>query len=364
MSMHMKKSFLVVGLGLTVLLGSCGASTTAASTTSSGDVTGGNTITSVLSSFGQNLTANASFDFLSNGGSAPSFVSTYIKQGCHFQYNNFGTEKTNGGFVYVKDGKKEGVAAGYYKYVDAATSITLGEALSADWRTLYHDPSEIGAAASTYAAAFKAQIANATSGFFDLNNDKDESGNRTYPHADLLNALAKSLGVYDTITSVTTESGEKVSLDYATLYFSDKGTNFTFTFYAKDGANGYAGLKTIVAVNTVGATEISTINEYFAPSTLDVTPTAVSLTMGGAASSVAVTTDAGALITATTSKPYFTLSVSGTTVTLTPIAATDPNNPFTGTETATKKNATLTIRSSDADGFYREVTVRVTFNKA
>jgi hypothetical protein len=354
----MKKSYLPFVFAGVLILSSCNLGATSSdsgSASSTSATTGGNTVSSVLSSFGHNLTVNASFDFLANGGSAPAFNATYIELGCRFGYTNFGTDKKNGGFVYVKEGKKEGVAAGTYTFTEETPNVlTLGEAVSSDYRSLYDTPSEIGADPSAYVAAFIPQIKGTTNGFFNLNYELDDNGNRINLHAHdaLVASLAKSLGVYDTITSV---SG--VSLDYATLYFSDKGTNFTFVFYAQYGT-GFNGLKTTVAVNSVGATEIQSINDYFAPSTLELSKTSLSMKVGGPAQTLDVTSDAGAIISATSSKDYVTVSVSGMVVTVTPLAAiTDTNNPFA--DGSTRKNATITVKASDADGFYKTATCRV-----
>jgi hypothetical protein len=357
----MKKSIFLFSLLAATLMSSCSGFQKAdsSSTSSSSATTGGNTLTSVLSSFGTNLTVAASFPFLSKSGSTPTMLMSFIDQGSRVSSTGFSSTAKTGGFVVVKDGAKAGVAAGTYAWTeDTADTLTLGSAITGSFRDVYYTPDQITKESASYVSAFVPEIAGTTNGYFYLNKEVDSTGKRTYANQTLLNNLAKYLGVYDTITSV----GE-ATIDWASLYFSATGTQFTFSFYSRFN-NGYTDLKTNAVVGSIGTTEIKAINSYFAPS-LTGTPDAATplvFKVGGAAQTIALTTDANAIITATSSKDYFTVKVEGTTVTITPLqsiaAGTDPFG------TSTTLRATITIKASNVDGFYSALTYSCRLTKA
>lgn len=329
------------------------------STSSSSATTGGNTLTSVLSSFGTNLTVAASFPFLSKSGTNPTMLLSFIDQGSRVSSTGFNSTAKTGGFVVVKDGAKAGVAAGTYAWTeDTADTLTLGSAITGSFRDAYYTPDQIAKESANYVSAFVPEIAGTTNGYFYLNKEVDNAGKRTYANQTLLENLAKYLGVYDTITSV----GE-ATLDWASLYFSATGTQFTFTFYSRY-KNGYTDLKTNAVVGSLGTTEIKAINNYFAPS-LTGTPDAATplvFKVGGAAQTIVLTTDANAVITATSSKDYFTVKVEGTTVTITPLQSIPSGSDPFGASTTLR--ATVTIKASNVDGFYTALTYSCRLTKA
>ena len=347
MSVRMKKSFLLLSLGASIILASCSGfdGLSSGGDTSSSVTTGGNTLTSVLSSLGNNLTVSSSFPFISGGSTTPGISAAYIAQGNRVSTSGFTTTGKTGGIVYVGDGKKAGVSTGSYKWTEETPNVlTLGDQITGSLGDTYYTPSMIGQESSAFVAGFVPEISGTTNGFFDLSD------------ATLLEKLSKYLGVYDTIASAG------VTLDHASLYFSATGVQYTFTFFCKY-LNGYSGLKATAIVSNVGTTTIQAINDYFAPS-LSIDKTTMSLVVGGAADTITITADAGSVLTVTNSKEaYCTAVLSGNIVTVTPLAAvTSSNNPFSDGKTT--KRATLTIRAASTDGFYREATCIVTLAKA
>jgi hypothetical protein len=249
----MKKGFFIVALLTPLLLVGCGGTSSGGSSvtapSSSSSAKGKNTLTSVLSSFGENMTVNAAFTFLNSGSTTPMINTTYTADGCFFKFTGF-TGMTNSGFVNLPAGKKSGVDEGTYQWTLESSALKLGNKLSAtpNFRSLYDDPSKIGANAATYASAFIPEIANTTSGFFDLNKDGTHMGELTN--------LAKYLGLYSTLSSIS-----NLELNYATLYFSDNGTSFTFHFYSRY-EGGFDGLDTVVSVTKIATTSIAALTAY------------------------------------------------------------------------------------------------------
>lgn len=259
----MKKGLLFLSLSLPLLLVSCGGTATSlsssASVTSSGSA--GNTLTSVFSSFGPNLTVNATFPFLNQGGtSTPALNTAYVDKGCYFRFTNFGTSYTSFGLVDVAENAKEGVAAGTYKWTDKSSALVLGDKVSdtVGYRSLYNTPSEIGANAANYVAAFIPEIAGTSNGYFTLNKSSSSSSSAPVDRSAELLALTKSLGVYNVIASLPA-----LSLDYARLYFSETGSTFTFHIFAKY-EGGFNGVDTTVVVSKVNKTTVADIDGYFA----------------------------------------------------------------------------------------------------
>ena len=249
----MKKGFLIVAILSPLLLGSCGGlsstSGSSVSSSTSSSSKGKNNLTSVLSSIGKNVTVNAAFISLSQGSTTPIINTTYVEEGCFFKFTGF-TGMTNFGLVNVPDGKISGVAAGAYEWTLSGSNLVLGASVSTtpDFRSVYNDPSLIGTNSATFVDAFKAEIEGTTSGFFDLNKDKT--------HATELTALAKYLGIYDALSSIS-----NLSLNYATLYFSDNGTSFTFHVYSTY-ENGFDALDTVVTLSKIGTTSVTAITNY------------------------------------------------------------------------------------------------------
>ena len=347
MSMRMKKSFLLLSIGASLVLASCGGfqDLSSGGDTSSSITSGGNTLTSVLSSLGSNLTVNTSFPFISGGATTPGVSAAYIAQGNRVSTSGFTTTAKTGGIVYVGEGKKAGVSAGSYKWTEEVPNVlTLGDQITGSLWDTFYTPSMVGQESSSFVAAFVPQISGTTNGFFDLTD------------AVLLEKLSKYLGVYDTISSAG------VALDHASLYFSATGVQYTFTFFCRY-LGGYPGLKATAIVSNVGTTTIQAINDYFAPA-LAIDNAAMSLVVGGPSKTITITADAGSVLSVTNSKEaYCTAVLSGNVVTVTPLAAiTSANDPFSDGKTT--KRATITIRAASADGFYREATCIVTLAKA
>lgn len=268
----MKKSFVLPFLSLPFVLASCGGSVVLSNVTnssSSGTSASGNTLTSVFSSFGNNLTVNSTFGFLSQGTSAtPVINAAYVEKGCFFKFTNFNSA-TNFGLVNVAANAKTGVAEGTYKWTDDQGALTLGAKVSAtpSFRTLYNDPSLIGANYQHFVDAFVPEIQGAKSGYFYLNSTthtgftKDGSSALPYvDHSADVVLLSKYLGIYDTLSSIPS-----LSVDYVKLYFSDAGSTFTFRVYSKY-ENGFNGLETIAIVSKVGKTTLAAIDTYLGSS--------------------------------------------------------------------------------------------------
>jgi len=195
------------------------------------------------------MTVNAAFTFLNSGSTTPMINTAYTAEGCFFKFTGF-SNMTSFGFVNVPSGKIIGVNEGAYRWTLASSSLFLGAKVSdtADFRSLYNDPSKIGKNAQTFVDAFVPEIANTTSGFFDLNKDGT--------HLTELTNLTKYLGLYSTLTSIS-----NLALNYATLYFSDNGTSFTFHVYSSY-QNGFDMLDTVVAVSKIASTSIPAITAY------------------------------------------------------------------------------------------------------
>lgn len=262
---------------LPAFLASCGASVPGASSVSmdanasSSASTNVNTIASVLASFGENITVNAAFSFLGQGGSAVPIINTaYTKEGCYFKYTNFGTTYTSFGLINIPAGAKTGVNEGTYKWTEENKALVLGSQVSTNpsFQTLYDTPALVGENSAMFASAFVPEIAGTTSGYFDLNknpnsdvsssSDAVATSSSFVDQSENLAKMAKYLGIYDALTSI-----DGLSLDYARLYFSEKGTSYRFSFYSKF-QGGFNGLECIVAVSKIGTTTIPDITTYLA----------------------------------------------------------------------------------------------------
>lgn len=267
----MKKSFVLSFLSLPLILASCGSTAVFSSgnETSSSDESvsaiGSNTLTSVLSNFGTNLTVNATFGFLTQSSTnIPVLNTAYVEKGCYFRFMNFASY-TSFGLVDVAAAAKSGVEEGTYKWADDKGVLALGDKVSStsSFRSLYYDPSSIGANHQRFVDAFVPEIPNAVNGYFYLNNPNytgvSSDGSSALPYVDHsaeVVLLAKCLGVYDVLSSISS-----LKVDYAKLYFSEKGSTFTFRIYSKY-EGGFNGLETMVTVSKVGKTAIADIDSY------------------------------------------------------------------------------------------------------
>lgn len=274
----MKKRFVLTLVCLPAFLVSCGTSVPTASSASTNASASAstsenvNTIASVMASFGENITINAAFSFLGQGGSAVPIINTaYTKEGCYFKYTNFGTAYTSFGLINIAAGAKAGVSEGTYKWTEENKALVLGDQVSSNpsFQTLYDTPALVGENSAMFASAFVPEIAGTTSGYFDLNKNPNvdvssssgavaSSSSAFVDQSENLAKMAKYLGIYDALTSI-----DGLSLDYARLYFSEKGTSYRFTFYSKF-QGGFNGLECIVAVSKIGTTTIPDITAYLA----------------------------------------------------------------------------------------------------
>jgi hypothetical protein len=251
-----KKAFFLVSI-LPLFLVACGTDTVSSGSSdiasSAASVKNPNTLSSVLQSLTTNLTASASFPFLSdNAKTTPIMLSTYVEKGCYFHYVNFASQ-TDFGLVNVANGAKEGVAAGVYKYTQASNVLTLGDNVStttSDFRTLYSNPNDLATNSADFVAAFVPEIKDATTGYFDLNKDGK--------NPELLTKFAQALGVYNIYNSIA-----DLKLNYATFYFAATGTAFTAKFYCTY-QGGYDMVDSTVAISQIGKTSIKAIDNYFA----------------------------------------------------------------------------------------------------
>lgn len=279
-----KRNLFVLGLA-GLLLVSCGEGGTGndGSSSSNPPVAGGNTLSSVLSSFGKNCRVNNIYQYLSSG-SVPSIMTDYVEDGFYSTYKNFGDRK-NGGVIDVKGDKS-------YRYIvekDAETKkdkLVLGDALVdgngnnvSSFRDLYFDPSYIGDHVAMFTAenVFVPKIQGTTFGTFNLfgkyySDDApvEESSSEGVAPAALdatptlikdntaeLTALSKALGVYE----VAANHSDKLELQAADLYFSEKGTQFTFNFYySYEG--GFDRLVARSVISKIGSTSVDLIKNY------------------------------------------------------------------------------------------------------
>ena len=288
----MKKKFLVL---LTILpaliLGGCAiedGSSSDATDSSSIEPTG-NTLSSVLSSFGKNLRNTVTFNFLSES-STPRIEMNFIESGVEYRYTNFSDSFKTSGFV-DKDNKSYKWEAGLD--TDNKEVLVLGDVLKDSsnnevetFRDLYYDPSYICSHVEGFLAEnfFIPKIKGTTYGTFNLfgivyesevggdditsesideNSGTDESeepsGKVVQDNTEILNILSKSLGVYDTVAAL----GPDIELNSADFYFSQKGTTFTFHFYYTY-KGGYDRLTVTSVITRVGSSSSKLIEDYLA----------------------------------------------------------------------------------------------------
>lgn len=278
-----KRNLFVLGL-VGLLLVSCGEGGTGndGSSSSNPPVAGGNTLSSVLSSFGKNCRVNNIYQYLSSN-STPSIMTDYVEDGFYSTYKNFGDRK-NGGVIDAKDGKS------YFFTVEKDTEtkkdkLVLGDALLdggnnvSSFRDVFFDPSYVGDNVAMFTAenVFVPKIKGTTFGTFNLfgkyySDDApvEESSSEDVAPAALdatptlikdntaeLTALSKALGVYE----VAANHSDKLELQAADLYFSEKGTQFTFNFYySYEG--GFDRLVARSVISKIGSTSIDLIKNY------------------------------------------------------------------------------------------------------
>lgn len=278
-----KRNLFVLGLA-GLLLVSCGEGGTGSDGSSSSNppVTGGNTLSSVLSSFGKNCRVNNIYQYLSSG-SVPSIMTDYVEDGFYSTYKNFGDRK-NGGVIDAKDGKS------YFFTVEKDTEtkkdkLVLGDALLdggnnvSSFRDVYFDPSYVGDNVAMFTAenVFVPKIKGTTFGTFNLfgkyySDDVpvEESSSEDVAPAAVdatktlikdntaeLTALSKALGVYE----VAANHSDKLELQAADLYFSEKGSQFTFNFYySYEG--GFDRLVARSVISKIGSTSVDLIKNY------------------------------------------------------------------------------------------------------
>lgn len=278
-----KRNLFVLGLA-GLLLVSCGEGGTGSDGSSSSNppVTGGNTLSSVLSSFGKNCRVNNIYQYLSSG-SVPSIMTDYVEDGFYSTYKNFGDRK-NGGVIDAKDGKS------YFFTVEKDTEtkkdkLVLGDALLdggnnvSSFRDVYFDPSYVGDNVAMFIAenVFVPKIKGTTFGTFNLfgkyySDDVpvEESSSEDVAPAAVdatktlikdntveLTALSKALGVYE----VAANHSDKLELQAADLYFSEKGNQFTFNFYySYEG--GFDRLVARSVISKIGSTSVDLIKNY------------------------------------------------------------------------------------------------------
>lgn len=297
----MKKTFAFFLMALPALaLASCAeggpsgvsSSTDAPEGSTSTEATG-NTLSSVLGSFGKNMRVNSVYQFIDTGDDKKmaSIVADYIEEGCLFEYKNFPNQTAKNGFV-SKSGKTNAftIPEGQKELVLGSELLNNAGESIASFRDVYYDPSYIGEHTEEYCAenVFIPKIAGKTNGTFYLHDkvyesdlpsaseesskeegaegeetsfeevveSSEESGKLLQDNTALLVNFAKAMGVYDTASSFGT-----MSVHSAELYFSAKGTTFTVTFYFsyKDGYDRFAVKSSI---SNIGKTKIDPIAAY------------------------------------------------------------------------------------------------------
>ena len=305
----MKKKPLFFLAFAALALGACAAepSSDASSATSGSSSTSEktvNTLSSVLQKMGVNLRENVVFNFL-GAQSVPGVYMDYVEKGVSFQYRKFPDAFVDGGFLDDADGHaykwtKTQVdhwneSKGKVEKKDLA--VKEGPALTnsaseevSTFRDAFYTPSYIQDHVDDFLAenVFIPRIAGTTYGTFDLFGkvyeselggktsveegeetgesseeeitSEEASGALIQDNTAILETLAKCMGVYDTAQSFV----GTLELDRADLYFAEKGTSFTFTFYfVYDG--GYKGLQARAVVSKIGENSVEALDNYFDP---------------------------------------------------------------------------------------------------
>ena len=296
----MKKTFAFFLMALpTLVLASCGeggpteisssmdpvgASSSAAAT--------GNTLSSVLGSFGKNVTVKSIYQFIDTGDdkTLASITAKYVEEGCLFDYANFPNQTVSTGFV-SKDDKTHSftIPDGQEELVLGSEVLNASGASVSSFRDIYYDPSYVGEHVEDYCAenVFIPKIAGKTNGYFylydkvyesdlpsvseetsteegeegegtseDVIESSEDSGKLLQDNTARLVNLAKAIGVYEAATSFGT-----MDIHSAELYFSAKGTTFNITFYFsyRDGYDRFAVKTTI---NNIGKTKVAPLDAY------------------------------------------------------------------------------------------------------
>ena len=271
----------------------------------------GNTLASVLGSFGKNMRSNVIFNFLGSS-KIPSIVMDYVENGVQFDYKNFPESYVKGG--YLNEGgkayswtnssvdhwnEKKSKAETVDLAVKDPTPIqnNAGEEV-ASFRDAFYDPSYIGEHLQDFLApnVFIPKIKGTTFGTFNLfgkvyeselggeeapvdsadpegqpaeeqSSDEEEipeeeqpSGALVQDNTAILTTLCKCLGVYDTAAAFDST----LQLNSADFYFSEKGTSFSFNFYFTY-QGGYDKLYAKVAISKIDSNEVPALDNYFDP---------------------------------------------------------------------------------------------------
>ena len=184
----MKKTFAFFLMALpTLVLASCGeggpteisSSMDPVGESSSAAATG-NTLSSVLGSFGKNVTVKSIYQFIDTGDdkTLASITAKYVEEGCLFDYANFPNQTVSTGFV-SKDDKTHS-----FTILDWQEELVLGSevlnasgASASSFRDVYYDPSYVGEHVEDYCAenVFIPKIAGKTNGYFYLYDKVYES---------------------------------------------------------------------------------------------------------------------------------------------------------------------------------------------
>lgn len=292
-----KKPIFWIALSALMLSG-CAEEAPASSIDSSTPPAGGNTLSSVLGSFGKNIRANVIFNFLTTGGKIPGITMDYVEDGVQFDYRNFPDGYVKGGFLNDSDGKAYAWvntqvdhqnSAGRVSKVDLAEKV--GDPIKnssnvevSDFRDAFYSPAYIGEHLADFTKdnVFIPRIKGTTYGTFDLfgkvyesevgghtseelaedseEGEEEPSGKLVQDNTEILVTLAKCLGVYDTAVS----AGGDVELTSADFYFAQAGTSFSFNFNFTY-AGGYDKLNVKVAVSQIGSVSVAALTNYFDP---------------------------------------------------------------------------------------------------
>lgn len=278
-----------------LMLGGCGEEAPVSSIDSSAPPVTGNTLSSVLGSFGKNLRAKAIFNFMT-AGKVPSITMDYMENGVQFDYENFPDGFVKGGFL-DEGGKSYAWVNTVVEHLNSSgrvTKVDLAEktgdpiknssaAEVASFRDAFYDPSYISAHLDDFLKenVFIPRIKGTTYGTFDLfgtvyesevgghtseelaedsDGEEEPTGRIVQDNTEILATLAKCLGVYDTAST----AGEDVTLNSADFYFAQNGTSFTFNFYFTY-AGGYDKLNARVVVSQIGSASAAALTNYFDP---------------------------------------------------------------------------------------------------
>ena len=271
----------------------------------------GNTLASVLGSFGTNMRSNVIFNFLGSS-KIPSIVMDYVDNGVQFEYKNFPDTYVKGGYLN-ENGKayawtnsevdhwneKKSKAEKVDLAVKDPTAIKDKNGNEvASFRDAFYDPSYIGEHLQDFLApnVFIPKIKGTTFGTFNLfgkvyeseldgeeepvepgeeeeveeaeqqseeeeiPTEEEPSGALVQDNTEILMTLCRCLGVYDTAASFDAT----LQLNSADFYFSEKGSSFSFNFYFTY-QGGYDRLYAKVAISKIGDNSVPALTNYFDP---------------------------------------------------------------------------------------------------